>query len=148
MFAKFVVLILVFGATGIGVLSVRQSRLQAVHEMAESRHRILQLDEKAGEIRTLIVKSATPQRVHRMLDAHGNFVPASSTQQDVPLFQQVIESEYIETIPVEDDLLEQIDPQTATQVVTQPIEHDEQDDDDGRLVFTLDDGTRVVLRQN
>jgi hypothetical protein len=146
-FAKFVVLILIFGATGVGVLSVRQSRLQSVHEMAESRHRIRQLDEKAGEIRTMIVRSCTPQRVHQLLSEHGNFVPASTTQQGMPLYQQVIESEpqFIETIPIETDQGTELDPHAATHVVTQPSD---QSHDDGRLVFKLDDGTRVVLRDN
>ncbi len=67
MFIKLVVLILVCGSSGVGLLSVRQSRLQAAHEMAEARHRSQRLDERVGEIRTQIAQSCTPQRVIEML---------------------------------------------------------------------------------
>lgn len=126
MFFKFVALILIFGATGIGVLSVRQSRLQAVHEMAESRYRALQLNEQADEIRSIIVRSSTPQRVHDLIDEEQKFVPASSTPAEVALIEQVIE-------PIQ----EQPDP------IVQGPESD--DLESTRLVFTLSDGTRVVL---
>jgi hypothetical protein len=104
-FVKFVALILVFGATGIGVLSVRQSRLQAVHEMAEAR-----------------------QRVHELMDAQGEFMPAASTPAQVELVQRVIERAS--------------EPDPAP-----PVHHDgvEVHESDGTLVFTLEDGTRVVF---
>lgn len=124
MFVKLVVLILVFGGTGIGVLSVRQSRLQAVHEMAESRHRALQLNEQAGEIRSLIVRSSTPQRVHQIMASHGDFVPASSTPAQVEFVERVLEH-MPESVADEQDL---VDPPST-----------------GTLVFTLSDGTRVVF---
>lgn len=130
MFAKFVVLILVFGATGIGVLSVRQSRLQSVHEMAESRHRALQLNEQAGEIRTLIVRSCTPQRVHGLIESHGEFVPASKAPAQIELVQQIIEQD----APAQ-ELITESD-------VSEPRQ---QELENGSLVFTLDDGTRVVF---
>ncbi len=128
MFAKFVVLILVFGATGVGVLSVRQSRLQSVHEMAESRHRSLQLSEKAGEIRTLIVRACTPQRIHALLETHGEFVPASKAPAQIKLMQRGLEREQAVARPIEK---------------TEPVKDEQLED--GSLVFTLDDGTRVVF---
>lgn len=135
MFAKFVVLILVFGASGIGVLSVRQSRLQAVHEMAESRHRTLQLNEQAGEIRTLIVRSSTPQRVHQLIKAHGEFVPASATPAQIEMAQQVIERE-VPSIATADE---------EPAIIEQPSTMRTEEADDGSLIFTLEDGTRVVF---
>ncbi|MFG0315494.1 MAG: hypothetical protein ACF8LL_15065 [Phycisphaerales bacterium] len=131
MFAKFVVLILVFGATGVGVLSVRQSRLQSVHEMAESRHRTLQLSEKAGEIRTLIVRACTPQRIHALLETHGEFVPASKAPAQIELMQRGLERD-------------QAVAQTAQTAETAESVKEEQPED-GSLVFTLEDGTRVVF---
>ncbi len=68
MFIKLVVLILVCGSSGVGVLSVRQSRLQAAHEMAEARHRTIRLEEQAGEIRSQIAQACTPDRVVEMLN--------------------------------------------------------------------------------
>ena len=69
MFIKLVVMILVCGSSGVGLLSVRQSRLQAGHEMAEARHRCLRLEEQAGEIRSRIAQACTPERVVELIDA-------------------------------------------------------------------------------
>lgn len=126
MFAKLVVLILVFGASGVGVLSVRQSRLQAVHDMAESRHRIRQLQEQAGEIRTLIARSCTPQRVHRMLADSGYYTPASQAPAQLRAARKSLEES--EEIPA-------------------PLVSQDRDEDlpPGSVVMTLDDGTRVVF---
>lgn len=124
MFVKLVFLILIFGGTGVGVLSVRQSRLQAVHEMAESRHRALQLNEQAGEIRSLIVRSSTPQRVHEIMESQGEFVPASSTPAQVEFVERVLERA----------------PEPSGN------DHDQaEESSSGTLIFTLSDGTRVVL---
>lgn len=71
MFIKLVVLILVCGSSGVGLLSVRQSRLQAAHEMAEARHRIQRLDEQTGEIRMQIARSCTPERVSALVESRG-----------------------------------------------------------------------------
>lgn len=76
MFIKLVVLILVCGSSGVGLLSVRQSRLQAAHEMAEARHRSRRLDERAGEIRTQIAQACTPGRVIELLKAQDAYDPA------------------------------------------------------------------------
>ncbi len=76
MFIKLVVLILVCGSSGVGLLSVRQSRLQAAHEMAEARHRSRRLDERAGEIRTQIAQACTPERVIELLKAQDAYDPA------------------------------------------------------------------------
>ena len=128
MFIKFVALIMVFGATGIGVLSVRQSRLQAVHEMAESRQRTLESNEHAGEIRSMIVRSCTPQRVHELMNAQGDFVPSTSTPAQVEFVQRVIERAS--------------EPEPVPTMHHQGIELD---NSGGTLLFTLNDGTRVVL---
>ena len=126
MFAKLIVLILVFGASGVGVLSVRQSRLQAVHEMAESRHRIRQLNEQAGEIRSMIVRSCTPQRVHRLLEEHGYYTPASQAPADLQLVRSVIE---------------------AAPDIPTPELRSMRDEDlpPGSVIMTLEDGSRVVF---
>lgn len=141
MFAKLVVLILVFGASGIGVLSVRQSRLQSVHEMAESRHRIRRFDEQAGEIRSMIAKSCTPQRVHAMIDDRGSFKHASTTPAKIELAQRVIETpvEAPSNEPIEFSIEVPAEQTIAKYDVTR------QDESDGTVVFTLEDGTRVVF---
>ena len=126
MFAKLVVLILVFGASGVGVLSVRQSRLQAVHEMAESRQRIRQLDEQAGEIRTMIAATCTPQRVHQMLAQHGYYTPASQAPAELQLVQRGFETDPVPSaLQASESSPEQLPP--------------------GSVVMTLEDGSRVVF---
>lgn len=126
MFAKLVVLILVFGASGVGVLSVRQSRLQAVHEMAESRHRIRRLQEQGTEIRTMIVRSCTPQRVIDLLKDRDGYAPASTTPAKLQLAGRV---------------LEQVPQETPPPVVVSP----QPQVVDNTVIWTLDDGTRVVF---
>ncbi len=91
-FLKLVVLILVLGSSGVGMLSVRQSRLQAVHEMAEARHRIRRLSEQAGEVRTLISQSCTPDRVHAMLTDPGAYRPAIHNPARIELAPRTIEA--------------------------------------------------------
>ena len=76
MFVKLVVLILVCGSSGVGLLSVRQSRLQAAHEMAEARHRTHRLNEQARELRVQIAQACTPDRVIALLDAQDRYHPA------------------------------------------------------------------------
>ena len=76
MFIKLVVMILVFGSSGVGLLSVRQSRLQAAHEMAEARLRVRLLDEQAGEVRTKIASMCTPDRVMGLLKDPSIYEPS------------------------------------------------------------------------
>ena len=76
MFIKLVVLILVCGSSGVGLLSVRQSRLQAAHEMAEARHRTLVLEEIVGELRASIAQISTPDRVAELLESFDGYAPA------------------------------------------------------------------------
>lgn len=128
MFAKLVVLILVFGASGVGLLSVRQSRLQAVHEMAESRHRIRRLQEQGTEIRTMIVRSCTPDRVMDMLEDREKFTPASTVPAKLQLAQRMLEQAQPEPVP-------------AALAGSQPYESD------NAVIWTLEDGTRVVFRR-
>jgi hypothetical protein len=71
-----VVLILVCGSSGVGLLSVRQSRLQAAHEMAEARHRSQILEEVLGELRASIAQISTPDRVADLLAADDRYTPA------------------------------------------------------------------------
>lgn len=76
MFIKLIVLILVVGSSGVGVLSVRQSRLQAAHETAETRLRIRKLENRTSELKSLIAERATPSRVVSALEASKQYTPA------------------------------------------------------------------------
>jgi len=76
MFIKLIVLILVVGSSGVGVLSVRQSRLQAAHETAETRLRIRKLQNRTSELKAAIAERATPGRVVSALEASKHYSPA------------------------------------------------------------------------
>lgn len=76
MFIKLIVLILVVGSSGVGVLSVRQSRLQAAHETAETRLRIRKLENRTSELKAAIAERATPGRVVSALEASKQYTPA------------------------------------------------------------------------
>lgn len=151
MFLKLVVLILVFGSSGVGLLSVRQSRLQAVHEMAEARHRIRRLNEQAGEIRTLIVQSSTPDRVHRMMGDHNGYRPATHHPARVKMVQPTLE----EAIPAEEisPLARVSEPDLVQKsgVQSEPVRGDDGEqiwvDEHNRThrIWVLEDGTRVVF---
>lgn len=69
MFAKLVALILAFGACGGGLLAMRQSRLQAAHELAESRLRVERHELRIRELRAEIAAGITPERVTEAIDA-------------------------------------------------------------------------------
>jgi uncharacterized protein HemX len=76
MFVKLIVLIVALGSTGVGVLSVRQSRLVASNEMTQSRLRSRQLTQRSMELRAQIAQHITPDQIRAMLgdDATSEFV--------------------------------------------------------------------------
>ena len=76
MFVKLIVLIVALGSTGVGVLSVRQSRLVASNEMTQSRLRSRQLTQRSMELRAQIAQNITPDQIRAMLgdDATSEFV--------------------------------------------------------------------------
>lgn len=79
LFAKLVVLVLAIGGSAVGVLALRQSRLQAAHEAAEARLRMRTHAERTLELRTEIARRVTPEALAasaRELD----LVPAIETR--------------------------------------------------------------------
>ena len=121
MFVKLIVLILALGSTGIGVLSVRQSRLVASNEMTQSRLRARVLDQKSMELRMQIAQSVTPDQIRAMLGQEIDSTMVDQTQRRI-------------------DLLDPIDPEGATDNIQTPPESDIEPN-----YWTLDDGTRVYV---
>ena len=137
MFIKLVVLILVCGSSGVGLLSVRQSRLQAAHEMAEARHRIRQLEEQAGELRAKIAKASTPDRIAEMLEDQQGYQHAvqniASLKQDGQQGEQ-----YIEPTVVYSEVYSEVEPDPIPDdTIDAPV--------DDENVWILNDGSRVIL---
>ncbi len=71
MFAKLAVLILSIGVVACVLLTVRQLRLQAVHEMAEVQRRVAERDRTLWRLRVEIASRLTPDRVEQMVQALG-----------------------------------------------------------------------------
>jgi len=122
MFVKLIVLILALGSTGIGVLSVRQSRLVASNEMTQSRLRARQHDQRTLELRMQIAQRITPDHIRAMLGQEVDSTMVDQTNRRI-------------------DLLDPIDPEAAilktqTQIGPSIIEP---------TFWTLDDGTRVYV---
>lgn len=66
MFAKIVALILSLGIVACALLAVRQARIQAFHELTQTRLRIKRQDEQILLLRTSIATLVTPEHVHGM----------------------------------------------------------------------------------
>jgi len=75
LFAKLVVLVLAVGGTAVGVLALRQSRLQAGHEAAEARLRMRAHAERTMELRSQIAARVSPEALASYAK-DTDFVPA------------------------------------------------------------------------
>jgi len=124
MFVKLIVLILALGSTGVGVLSVRQSRLVASNEMTQARMRSRDLDRRSMELHAQIAASITPDQIRAMLGDE-------------------IDSDMIDQTQRRIDLLDPYEPDAS---------NDEPTDDTSTALgdiepqyWTLDDGTRVYV---
>lgn len=67
MFWKLLAIIIAIGLTACGLLSMRQARLQAVHELADAQLRIWRHDEQLLLLRAKIAQRITPDGVRDML---------------------------------------------------------------------------------
>lgn len=84
MFAKIVVLILCLGACASGLLVARHRSVQAAHELAAARLRIIESDAKLAELRAEIAARVTPQQVSGMAESIGETSPISHQQPPDP----------------------------------------------------------------
>lgn len=69
MFAKLVVVIVSLGLCACVLLAARQARIQAAHDLAEARLRILRLDHELWRMRARIAERVTPERVRLLASA-------------------------------------------------------------------------------
>ncbi len=124
MFVKLIVLILALGSTGVGVLSVRQSRLVASNEMTQARMRSRDLDRRSMELRAQIAASITPDQIRAMIGDEIDSAMTDQTQRRIDLLDpyepETIGDELVDDMPVQ---LGAIDPE----------------------YWTLDDGTRIYV---
>jgi len=71
-FWKLLAIVAAIGLTACGLLSMRQARLQAAHELADAQLRIWRHDEELLRLRALIAERVTPERVRQMMAAADN----------------------------------------------------------------------------
>lgn len=133
MFVKLIVLICVLGSTGVGVLSVRQSRLMVSNEMTQARMRARELDRRGMELRAQIAERVTPEKLRALLgDDYDTTLVGETTRRieilDPEVFEPILEDEFG---PVVDD---RIDAQEQDSLSLNDPEY-----------WTLDDGTRVYI---
>lgn len=67
MFAKLLAITIAIGLTACGLLSMRQARLQAVHELADAQLRIWRHDEALLKLRAEIAQEIAPDKVRDMI---------------------------------------------------------------------------------
>lgn len=102
MFAKLVALILALGACGGGLLAMRQSRLQAAHELAAARLRLREHDERLLRLKAEIAGRTTPPAIGEKLASMPDeeLVPAIDNPAELPvLFDSAIDVEWSPEVP-------------------------------------------------
>ncbi|MGJ8635338.1 MAG: hypothetical protein ACSHX5_00635 [Phycisphaerales bacterium] len=137
MFVKLIVLICVLGSTGVGVLSVRQSRLMVSNEMTQARMRARELDRRAMELRAEIADRVSPEKLRELLGDDYETKLVDETTRRI----EILDPEVFE--PMHDDELEQVIDEQALQDQSSLVEESQQIEEPS--YWTLDDGTRVYI---
>jgi hypothetical protein len=88
LFAKLFVTVLAVGATGCGLLALRQQRLDAVHQQAMTQRRIMAADRDINSLRWRLSSEVTPQRVEVAAAKIGSLVPLGLERPGVLTIQQ------------------------------------------------------------
>ena len=84
LFAKLVGVLLAAGACGCALLAVRQARMQAAHELAESRLRILELEQRLQLVRAEVAAHLHPEEIEQLAAHSGRFRPLAATRDTPP----------------------------------------------------------------
>lgn len=126
MFVKLIVLILALGSTGVGVLSVRQARLETSNEMTQSRLRSRELTQRSMELRAQIAERITPDQIRAMLGDQLDRSMVNQTHHRI-------------------ELLDPRDPEPAVAAAEEATDPIPQEAVDQPNFWTLDDGTRVIV---
>lgn len=78
MFGRLLVVIAGVGLMAVALLSLRHLRIQAAHELVQSRLRTLQLEEQRLALRARIAELVTPTNVARMAEAAWPLKPLAA----------------------------------------------------------------------
>lgn len=77
MFAKLIVVIVALALLGCALLGIRQSRMQAAHDLAQTRLKIAEHDAELWMLRARIAERVTPVQIRAMADALGPIEPVT-----------------------------------------------------------------------
>lgn len=83
MFAKLVVVVLTIGSCACTLLSLRQARLQAAHELTRAQLRVREADDRLWAARAEIARRVMPDQIRQMATALGSFRPMLPLPGDV-----------------------------------------------------------------
>ena len=78
MFGKIVAMIVALGLCAAGLLTVRQLRTQAAHELAQTRLRIMAQENELRRVKAQIAARVTPEHVKAMAGRIGRLKPIMS----------------------------------------------------------------------
>ncbi|MDX2115488.1 MAG: hypothetical protein SFZ24_07690 [Planctomycetota bacterium] len=84
MTAKFMLLILAGTTMSVGLLVVRQQRLQAVHDMTRALERAAEHDRTLWAVRSDIARALQPDEIHALAVARGFTTPIPRQVCDLP----------------------------------------------------------------
>lgn len=102
MFPKLVVVVLTIGACACTLLSIRQARLQAAHELARAQLRVHEADDRLWAVRAEIGRRVVPDHVRQMADALGSFRPMLPLPGDVDRRSMYAQGSQPQTDPAPD----------------------------------------------
>lgn len=71
MFAKLILVILSLGVIACVLLTVRQQRMQAVHDLANVQREVARMDRTLAHLRLEVAQRITPERVAEMAESIG-----------------------------------------------------------------------------
>lgn len=75
MLCKLALVVLAIAASGAGLLTVRQQRLEAVHDMAKALERAAALEREVWRMRVEAARMTSPQQAHNLLVRIGETRP-------------------------------------------------------------------------
>jgi hypothetical protein len=99
-FPKLAVLILSLALGACILLAARQMRIQAVHELAAARLRILEADARLWKLRSAIAAKVTPQQIEAMASGLGPMRPLIFEDPDARLLAERMAAARLITQPV------------------------------------------------
>ena len=110
MFLKLCLVIVAIGGTGVGSLSMRQSRLIAVHEATQARLRVQSLERKTTALRARLALETTPEQIRARLNPEQTLRPETHGRADLLRSLEASIGATPETWTLDDGTLVELEP--------------------------------------